>query len=405
AALKDIAQGEGDLSVRLQIATRDETGELAGYFNDFICKLELAVMRIKAVSRSGAALGDELAANSSQVSAAIIEFGSTLASMADRVATMDRSVESVDGAVRGISEGIVTVGALIARQTEAVAASTAAAQDIIRGVGSLATEAEAKRTVADQLSARAREGETSMARLLEAVKEIGSYAERIAGMVAVINDVAERTNLLAMNAAIEAAHAGDRGRGFAVVADEIRKLAESTGRNASAIREQLRSVVEKIDDTASGAEQAGSSIRGMIDGSATAASSFREVIEGLKTLAARTSEGLEGLRSLVVSAESAKAASADIEGRSRLIMKEVEDLTSVSRESRAGFEEMNRGIGEMTQAAEALSNLGSQNSRNIAALDEEFGRFRTSEDLCGTLEPALATDAEAADEAAGGGEP
>ncbi|HTX72709.1 MAG TPA: methyl-accepting chemotaxis protein [Rectinemataceae bacterium] len=391
AALRDISQGEGDLRVRLNVSSRDEIGELADYFNDFVCKLELTVIRLKQVSRAGSNLGEELASTTTEVGASMIELAATLKAQAQRVVMLDESVAKVDSAVEAITSAIGTVGKLVSSQATAVDESAAAARDVIKGVETVAHDAEGRRALIDSLTGNAREGEQAMRSLLDAVKLIGSYAANIAEMVGVINDVANRTNLLAMNAAIEAAHAGDQGRGFAVVADEIRKLAESTGKNAKGIRNQLRTVVAKIEETAGGAESAGGTIGDMVEGISTVATSFNELIVALRALATRSVQGFSGLEALLGVTGSVRAASTDIEERSAEIKRAVAGLTGISAESRVGFEEMGSGIREMTQAAEALAGLGTQNSHNVETIDGELGRFRTSDDQCG-VEPKTAEE-------------
>jgi len=379
-ALKDIAEGEGDLSVRIPAVSGDETGELAGHFNEFVSKLETTIARLKEVGKSGAVVGDELAASSEESSATIVQLEATVRSLQGKIASLDQSIRSVDEAVEGISSAIESVGGLVDKQAGGVKASKGASEAIVSALVGMARAAGERGAVTDGLAARAREGEAVVARLLEAVKEIGGYAQKIADMAEVINDVAERTNLLAMNAAIEAAHAGDRGRGFAVVADEIRKLAVATSKNAATISQQLETVTSRIDETAAGAEKAGLSIRAMMEGMDSAAASFREVVRDLTGLSSRGAEVGDALDALVASTEELKSASADIDARSDVIRDAMLTIGRLSSENTAGFTEMATGIGEMRVAAEALSRLGADNSRNTDVIEGELGRFRTSAD-------------------------
>jgi methyl-accepting chemotaxis protein len=201
SVLKDISMGEGDLSLRLPVMTTDETGELAEHFNAFVSSLESTMVRLKAVSTSGAAVGSELAANSEETSATAEELAATVRSLSSKVTTLDGSIKSVGEAVDAIGQGIGKVGSLVGRQSEAVEDSAASSEAIIKALGAMSATAKARGELADGLVLRAREGEAVVGKVLEAVKDIGGYAERIAEMAGVINDVAERTNLTPATAA------------------------------------------------------------------------------------------------------------------------------------------------------------------------------------------------------------
>ncbi len=376
-ALREVAEGEGDLRLRLPASSGGETGELTERFNRFVGRLESSIARLKSVGASGAAVGEELAASSEESSATIVELDATVLSLQGKIASLDGSLREADEAVGAISGEIGKVGGLVSGQAEAVAAAKLASDAIVGSLEGMARAAGERGAEAEALAGTAREGEAVVGTVLGSVKEIGGYARSIAQMASVIDDVAARTNLLAMNAAIEAAHAGDRGRGFAVVAGEIRKLAEETGRNAATISQQLATVTARIDESAKGAEAAGLSIRAMTEGMESSAASFRAVLGEIAALAARGAEIGGSLAALVASTGELAEASGDIDRRSEVIREATRSLARLSSENTAGFAEMAAGIAQLRVAAEGLSSLGAENSRNVEILEEELGRFKT----------------------------
>ncbi|TQG35104.1 methyl-accepting chemotaxis protein [Pseudomonas aeruginosa] len=212
--LRDIASGEGDLTQRLPHTGRDELGELAGWFNRFLDKLQPIIRDVKVSVRDARSTADQSAAISSQTSAG-----------------MQQQFREIDQAATASHEMTATA--------QDVARSAAQAADAARGADQATRDGLA-------LIDRTTQGIDSLAANLTSamgqVEQLASSSEEIGSVLEVIRAIAEQTNLLALNAAIEAARAGDAGRGFAVVADEVRNLARRTQDSV----EQIRGVIEGL---------------------------------------------------------------------------------------------------------------------------------------------------------------
>ncbi|MBU5960185.1 methyl-accepting chemotaxis protein [Pseudomonas aeruginosa] len=212
--LRDIASGEGDLTQRLPHTGRDELGELAGWFNRFLDKLQPIIRDVKVSVRDARSTADQSAAISSQTSAG-----------------MQQQFREIDQVATASHEMTATA--------QDVARSAAQAADAARGADQATRDGLAliDRTTQsiDSLAANLTSAMGQVEQLVSSSEEIGSVLE-------VIRAIAEQTNLLALNAAIEAARAGDAGRGFAVVADEVRNLARRTQDSV----EQIRGVIEGL---------------------------------------------------------------------------------------------------------------------------------------------------------------
>ncbi|HBN9817151.1 TPA: methyl-accepting chemotaxis protein [Pseudomonas aeruginosa] len=212
--LRDIASGEGDLTQRLPHTGRDELGELAGWFNRFLDKLQPIIRDVKVSVRDARSTADQSAAISSQTSAG-----------------MQQQFREIDQVATASHEMTATA--------QDVARSAAQAADAARGADQATRDGLA-------LIDRTTQGIDSLAANLTSamgqVEQLASSSEEIGSVLEVIRAIAEQTNLLALNAAIEAARAGDAGRGFAVVADEVRNLARRTQDSV----EQIRGVIEGL---------------------------------------------------------------------------------------------------------------------------------------------------------------
>jgi len=211
--LEGMAKGEGDLTQRAQLASKDELGQASGYFNQMMSSLQEMVLEIAAVS--------EQVLGSAQQSS-------------ERIGTVHKNVTDVAERIRGTASA-----------TEEMSATSA---DIARHAETAASEAEKAREQADEgntamqeMAGKAGVMESEVQRLQQSVVAIEEKGRAMESMVGVINEIAEQTNLLALNAAIEAARAGEAGRGFAVVADEVRQLASKTQQSTASIHELLDS--------------------------------------------------------------------------------------------------------------------------------------------------------------------
>jgi methyl-accepting chemotaxis protein len=234
-----IANGDGDLTQTVDESRNDELGELARAFNHFVAKIAGVLRRVAQAT-------DDVATGSSRIAAASTQFS----------AGIDEQSKQVNQIVAAVSELSASVGE-VSQQAESVSGS-AQQSGLLAGQGDEAV----KKTISDIDGIR-----QSVQSVADIVTDLGRRGEEIGQIVSVINDIAEQTNLLALNAAIEAARAGEHGRGFAVVADEVRKLADRTtkateeiGRSISLIRDQTTKAVGGIENgvktVAAGTERA-----------------------------------------------------------------------------------------------------------------------------------------------------
>lgn len=204
--LKDISQGEGDLTKKLPVTSGDEVGELAKHFNQFVNKLRDIINTVKQNSESIASGNAELSATSEKLAQNFQEQTMQLSAVASATEEMSTSASEVVRSVQDVTDKAEQANSFIHDGREML-------MEAVSSVMSIKEEVE---------------------NLGKTIGQLSNSSEEIGNILNVINDIADQTNLLALNAAIEAARAGEHGRGFAVVADEVRKLAE---RSQKAIKE------------------------------------------------------------------------------------------------------------------------------------------------------------------------
>lgn len=234
AMLKDIAQGEGDLTKRMEVKTKDETGQMANWFNVFIQKMEHMIADIKS------------------------------------------SAEHIQSATKEVSSGAQQIA-------DGAQQQSASFEELAASVQTNAEKVTHSNNIAQTMSQDAEKAGLSMEHTAEAISGIEKGSKQMVDAVDLITDIADQTNLLALNAAIEAARAGEHGKGFAVVADEVRQLAERSASSAKEIQNLIKENLKQVEQGVSISKSAGQIVKGITQ-------SVKIVAEELQAVSSLTQE-------------------------------------------------------------------------------------------------------------------
>jgi methyl-accepting chemotaxis protein len=375
--VKDMSEGEGDLSASIPVRGNDEVALLAGHFNRFLHKLRAIVGSLKAVGAKSQELGGSLASNAQEVSSSTVEISSTMRSMSDRTGHLHGEIARSTEGVGEVNAFIAKVVGMIEDQSAAIDESSAAIEEMIANVGNIERSTEKKLELSQRIEGLAKACDDGMKRNVSAMDEIAQSTAVITDLIGVINSVASQTNLLAMNAAIEAAHAGDYGRGFSVVADEIRKLAEQTSSSSKDAAQTLNTIIRSIGDATRQTRVSSDSISEVIEGIVEVSEGMNETMSGLKEMSLGNRQITEALGQINKMTEEVKNAGREIREGTGRIEESFKSIAEIASENKNGIVEMAAGIGQISEAMADLERLSGENSDNIAVLDREMGKFKT----------------------------
>ena len=376
ASLKEIAEGGGDLTKRITLDSKDELGELAEHFNGFQSELAALVKDVKATTISLSETGTELSATMEETASAAVQISANVESIKKR--TIDQSAGATESSatVERISENLKSLGAVIARQAESVASSSASIEEMVANVRSVTRNVENMGAEYVKLVVSAGAGKTLVNKTVTEVKRIAERSERLRDANALIASIAAQTNLLAMNAAIEAAHAGDAGLGFAVVADEIRKLAENAAKQSKAIATDVREISGAISDVVTSSDEAAASFATVVAQIEQLHNLEEEIKLSMSEQSAGSAQVLDSLNQInEITAEVSRGADEMTEG-SNAILGEMHRLLDASVEIERSMSEISMGAAEVSQASTAAADLTVKNKDGITAVSERMERFK-----------------------------
>ncbi len=425
------ALAEGDLTVEVQPATqpiarygRDEIGQTAAVTNLMLAKLratiesyERARAGLRALVRDAQATSQEVSGAAQQLSDVAQQSGQAVEQVASAVQQVARGAQEQSTAAQDANQTVAQLGRAIEQiaagaqeQAHAVSGASTTAEQMAADVEQVAAQAQSVAAASERTRATARQGaqavqqtvagmveiETVVTGATGKVEELGRLGERIGAVVETIDDIAEQTNLLALNAAIEAARAGEHGRGFAVVADEVRKLAERSQRETKTIADLIRDVQsgtrEAVGAMAQGAER-------VTHGSAQAAAAG----QALEDILQAVEQTVAQVTGIAAAAQEMAARGREVSGAMTSISAVVEQATAATEEMAASAESVERAIGsiaavaeENSAASEEVSASGEEISAQVAQVSAEAEELARSAERLRALVARFKLDAAAA---------
>ena len=267
----------GDLTVRSNENSKDEIGVLSNYFNSFIKSLSEMISKVKIESAKTSEISSDLSATTEETLSSLEEMRVNTENLKSKIDHLDSEVNSSFRSTADVKKFVTNLVDLISSQSAAITESSASIEEMTASIQAIAKVTEEKKILASELEKTAAMGESEMEETVQVINKVSESANSILDMINVIDEIASKTDLLAMNAAIEAAHAGEFGKGFAVVADEIRMLAESSSESAKHIAHSLNQISEYIKTSEDSTSRTGAMFNKIVSGIKEVTGSMHEM--------------------------------------------------------------------------------------------------------------------------------
>ena len=372
----NLISADWDLTRRLKVKGRDEIASLGHLFNQTFDKMSSLFKEMKKSAFTLTDTGEDLSANITEMAAAINEINANIQSMKGQISSQVKEVNSSVKSMDRILQGLSDLNSHIEVQAESVSRSSSAIEEMLANIRSV-TETLIKNTVnINSLAKSSETGRADLGKVVSDIQEIARESEGLLQINAVMENIASQTNLLSMNAAIEAAHAGESGKGFAVVAGEIRKLAENSTNQSKTISEVLKKIKSSIDaitkSTAVVLDRFGT-IEQDVEIVSNQELQIRNAMEEQETGSRDILEAINQLNSIT---SQVKSASAKMAAESEEVVAESGRLSQLSGEVAGGMDEMVTGLDQINTAVHGVNEISLENKSNIETLNRELGKFK-----------------------------
>lgn len=375
-SLVEISSGKGDLSKVLKKEADDELGRLVDGYNNLIDSLNEILQKIVNSSNVLKENGQVLSGSMQSSATAVEQITANIFNIKKSIDNQSGSIAEASSAVSQINVKNENLDRIIEEQSASITESSAAIEQMVENIRSVSNNMEQLSRLFSELKTFSESGRESISHVLEQVTTISTQSQALQEANTVIAGIASQTDLLAMNAAIEAAHAGEAGKGFSVVADEIRKLAEqsamqsqSIGKSVKGVLDQIQDIVDKTGETEGLFDQMNRhvnligplemQVKSALDEQKTGSG---QILEALSNMRGHTSEVREGADEMKISGEQ--------------LLHQMERLSTINSEVEQGMNEIRQGAQTVQEKTINGKELVLLNQENIEKVFIETSRFK-----------------------------
>ena len=375
-SIKTLSSGDADLTQRVEVKGNNEFSELGADVNAFIEILQSLVKKLHDAQLSLEQIGVELGVNSQETASATAQIQANISSVRQQAEVQSTAVSETTTVLEQSGANVTELVNLVNNQVAGITQASAAIEEMIGNIASVSNSVKMMTENFKILDTNVGDGNLKLENVGNKVNQMAEQSKMLLQANNMIAQVASQTNLLAMNAAIEAAHAGEAGKGFSVVADEIRKLAETSSVQSKLINTELKEISSSINDVVVLSQDARNSFDSIVTQLNTTDSLMEQIDNAMAEQSSASSEILQALADMKGQSASVNDKSINLRSGIENVQNNMNVVAQVSDVILGSMDEMAAGSQEISTSSQSVSDLAQKTRDNIEIMDTLLKQFK-----------------------------